>query len=83
VHFRIREYSIRCRALGNYFCEIPPMPFIQAPPGYQVLCDLLQIERDPARFRRLVELINRLLTAYEKSNLPKKHTPDLIRTAAR
>jgi hypothetical protein len=48
----------------------------QAPPGYQVLCDQLQVERDPARFRMLVELVNRLLTAHEKSNTHKEYCPE-------
>jgi hypothetical protein len=44
-------------------------PLSEAPPGYQDLCDQLQIERDPAQFRLLVERINCLLTAHEKSDV--------------
>jgi hypothetical protein len=40
----------------------------QAPPGYQALCDRLQAEHDPAQFCILVDLVNRLLSAHEKSS---------------
>jgi hypothetical protein len=38
----------------------------QAPPGYLKLCAKLQTEKNPAKFRKLVEKINRLLRYYEK-----------------
>ena len=43
------------------------MPHIrmQGPPGYQELCAKLQGERNPAKFRLLVEKINCLLREYE------------------
>jgi hypothetical protein len=49
---------------------MPRMPFVdpEPPPGYQALCDQLQVEHDRARFRILVDLLNRLLSAHEKSS---------------
>jgi hypothetical protein len=48
---------------------MPRMPFIdpEMPSGYQALCDQLQAEHDPARFRILVDNLNRLLSVHEKS----------------
>jgi hypothetical protein len=48
---------------------------LQAPPGYEDLCARLQIERDSIKFRMLVEEINRLLTAYEKSSDGEEGSP--------
>lgn len=39
---------------------------IQAPPGYDALRAKLQIEKNPAKFRILVEEIDRLLREHEK-----------------
>ena len=41
---------------------------LEGPPGYKELCAKLQVERNPARFRALVEMINRLLHDHEKSS---------------
>jgi len=41
---------------------------LEGPPGYKELCAKLQVERNPARFRALVEKINRLLLDHEKSS---------------
>jgi hypothetical protein len=49
---------------------------LPAPPGYHDLCDKLQTENDPARFRLLVDQLNRLLTAYEKSGAREEHTQE-------
>jgi len=40
----------------------------QEPPGWRELCAKLQTEKDPTKFRALVDEINRLLTAYEKES---------------
>jgi hypothetical protein len=43
-----------------------PYPQMQEPPGYRELCAKLQAERDPAKFRLLVDKMNRLLREYEQ-----------------
>jgi hypothetical protein len=49
---------------------------LQAPPGYQALCEQLQVENDPARFRILVDLVNRLLTFHEKDIAGEEGCPE-------
>lgn len=50
---------------------------MQAPPGYIELCAKLQTERNPAKFRTLVDKINRLLREHEKLAGPESamHQP--------
>jgi hypothetical protein len=50
------------------------MPYVnmQEPPGYRQLCAKLQTERNPAKFRVLVEKVNRLLREYEQSSASEK-----------
>ena len=43
-----------------------PSPHMQSPPGYNELCAKLQTETNPAKFRVLVEQINRLLREHER-----------------
>jgi hypothetical protein len=60
------------------FAKLPRMSFVelQAPPGYQALCEQLQVENDPARFRILVDLVNRLLTFHEKDIAGEEGCPE-------
>jgi len=41
---------------------------LQEPTGYRDLCQRLQVERDPAKFRQTLEEIDRLLRDHEKSS---------------
>jgi hypothetical protein len=38
----------------------------KAPPGWAKLCAMAQKEKDPEKFKALIERINRLLDRYEK-----------------
>ena len=40
----------------------------EAPEGWSELCALLQTERDPNKFREILNEINHLLSAHEKAN---------------
>jgi hypothetical protein len=45
-----------------------PHPNEIEPPLWRKLCSELQRENDPAKFQALLEEIDHVLTAYEKSN---------------
>jgi hypothetical protein len=40
----------------------------QEPQGWRELCAKLKTERDPEKFRELLQQIDRVLTAHEKAN---------------
>jgi len=45
-----------------------PCPQEQEPSGWRELCDKLRTEKDPLKFQRIVDEINRVLLAYEKQS---------------
>jgi hypothetical protein len=46
------------------------------PPGWRKLCEMAQKEKDPEKFKALIERINRLLDRYENRHpLPPDRLP--------
>ena len=61
-----------------------PSPKDDDPPvGYWELCAKLRTEKDPVKFRAVVEEINRLLTDYEKSEASQPHENSTQQPSAR
>jgi hypothetical protein len=59
------------------------MPYLndQEPMGWRELCAKLKMERDPEKFRELLQQIDRVLTAHEKANQrrPAANSSELFR----